>query len=222
MSIISAIFYYFIFTILLRHPYVLVAVVAAYLLRDRIPSPSAWLRRQRQFARLKYEVAVNPYDSVAGRNIGMVLLDKGRPAEALTHLLEALKKEPGSAEINHLVGLSYLRGGKPDDAVGYLTKSIEVEPRFRYGESHLYLGEALLAKKDVDEAIGSFKTYLSINNTSIEGLYGYASALTAAGRKDEAKKAAQDGIMYHKANPSFRRRRDWRWYVRLKGFKRTI
>ena len=39
------------------------------------------------FSRLKYEVNVNPYDSTARRDLGMVLLEKKRPKEALDNLL---------------------------------------------------------------------------------------------------------------------------------------
>jgi tetratricopeptide (TPR) repeat protein len=96
---------------------------------------------------------------------------------------------------------------------------VELEPRLKYGESWLYLGEAEIALGKHQDALESLKKHLSINNTSIEGLYQYARALNALGMKDEAKKAIADGIRYHKGNPSFRRRRDWRSYVKLKHFR---
>ena len=219
MSIISAILYFLLFNLLFRHPYILVIAILIYVFRDRIPNPSEMFRRQKAFSRLKREVAINPYDSVARRDLGMVLLDKWRPREALDNFLEALKKEKDSAELNHFVGLAYLRCGEAASAEGYLRKAVELDPRFRYGESHLYLGEALLELKRPEEAFESLKAYLEINNTSIEGLYNYAHALHALGRKDEARKAVEDGIRYHKGNPGFRRRRDWRWYVKLKRMR---
>lgn len=222
MSWITYLLYFFLFNILLRHPYILVVVVLVYILRDRIPSPSNYFRRQREFNRLRRSVSVNPYDSTARRDLGLVLLDKGMPREALDQFLEALKKDPGSAEINHFTGLSYLRSGSPDKAVEHLKKAAEIEPRHRYGESHLYLGEAYLALNRPEDALESVKTYLSINNTSIEGSYAYARTLSALGRKEEARKAVEDGIRNHKGNPSFRRRRDWRWYVKLKALRRGL
>ena len=217
MSVISYILYFIVFNLLLRHPYILVAAVLLYVFRDRIPNPSVWVRRSHVFSRLRRAVAVNPHDSTARRDLGMVLLDKKRPQEALTNFLEALKKEPNSAEVNHFTGLAYLRSGKPDEAGKYLGRAAELEPRLKYGESWLYLGEAQIALGKHQEALESLKKHLSINNTSIEGLYQYARALNALGMKDEAKKTVEDGIRYHKGNPSFRRRRDWRAYVKLKG-----
>ena len=203
MSIISYILYFIVFNLLLRHPYILVAAVLLYVFRDRIPNPSAWVRRSQVFSRLRRAVAVNPHDSTARRDLGMVLLDKKRPEEALANFLEALKKEPNSAEVNHFTGLAYLRSGKPVEAEKYLGRAVELEPRLKYGESWLYLGEAQIALGKHQEALESLKKHLSINNTSIEGLYQYARALNALGMKDEAKKAVEDGIRYHKGNPFF-------------------
>lgn len=221
MSLLTAILYFFVFTILLRHPYILLAAVLIYIFRDRIPDPSAYLRRAKAYSRLKYAVGVNPHDSTARRDLGMVLLEKKRLKEALDNLQEALKKDD-SAEINHLTGVAYLRSGNPEMAVDHLKKTISLDPRFRYGETYFYLGEALLAVGRPDEALGYLSTGLSINNTSIEGLYLYARALSALDRKDEAKKAVEDGIGYHKRNPGFRRRRDWRSYVKLKALRRSL
>ncbi|MGA2193374.1 MAG: tetratricopeptide repeat protein [Nitrospirota bacterium] len=222
MSFIAAIVYFFIFTILLRHPYVLVALVLLYVLRDRLPNPAAFIRRQKDFSRLGRAVRINPYDSTARRDLGMVLLDKNRPKEALDNFMAALEKEPDSAEINHFVGLSSLRSGDPARAAGYFKKAIEIEPRLRYGESHLYLGESLLSLGKPEEAMATLKSFLDINNTSIEGLYLYAKALQSLGRSEEAKKAVEEGMRYHKGNPGFRRRRDWRSYVKLKALRSKI
>ncbi len=218
----SAILAFILFNILLRHPYVLVIVVLVYIFRERIPSPADWVRRNRNFGRLKHEVSVNPYDSTARRDLGMVLLEKGQPKEALENFLEALKKDSEFGEVNHFTGLAYLRSGDAANAVGYLQKAIKIDPKLRYGESYLYLGDALTTLGKPEEAIDALKTYLSINNTSIEGLYQYARALTALGRKDEAKQAIEDGIRYHKNNPGFRRRRDWRSNVKLKALRRRM
>ncbi len=219
MSIITYILYFILFNILLRHPYILVILVLLYVFRDRIPNPSDWVRRNQAYSRLKRTVEVNPYDSTARRDLGMVLLEKHMPEDALAHFLEALKKEPNSAEVNHFTGLAYLRCGKAEEAEKRLKKASEIEPRLKYGESWLFLGEAEIALGKFESALESLKKHLSINNTSIEGLYQYARALNALGKKDEARKAIEDGIRYHKGNPGFRRRRDWRSYVKLKHFR---
>jgi len=213
---------FFLINILIRHPYILVAVVLIYIFRDRIPSPSAYFRRQKAFTRLRQAVSVNPYDATARRDLGMVLLDKGMPRDALENFIEALKKDKDSAELNHFAGLSYLRTGNAEKAVEHLLRSVEIEPRHRYGDSYLYLGEAYLALNRPEDALDSLKTFLSINSSGIEGLYSYAKALAALGRKEEARKAIEDGVRYHKANPSFRRKRDWRWYVKLKALRRGM
>ncbi len=158
MSWITLIFSFFIFRILLQYPYVLAIVVLAYIFRERIPDPTAWLRRRKNYKRLMYEVSVNPYDSTARRDLGMVLLEKGQPKEALENFLEALKKDSEFGEVNHFTGLAYLRAGDAANAVGYLQKAIKIDPKLRYGESYLYLGEALTTLGKPEEAIDAIKT----------------------------------------------------------------
>lgn len=222
MSWISMLMYFLLFRVLFQYPYIVIPVIAVIVLRDRIPNPADLFRRRRKITALTTQVRVNPHDSTARRDLGMLLLDAGRPSEARENLAVAYNKDPDSAEINHLLGLSLLRSGQADNAAGHLKKAIEVAPRFRYGESHLYLGEAMMELDRPQDALKSLEEFIGINNTSIEGKYFVARALSALGRKDDALKAASEGIAFHKGNPSFRRRRDWRWYVRLKALRRRL
>ncbi|HEX9859958.1 MAG TPA: tetratricopeptide repeat protein [Nitrospirota bacterium] len=222
MTWLSMIAYYFLFSILFRYPYIFLAVVIAYILRDRIPNPADLFRRKKKIAQLNSMVSVNPYDSTARRDLGMLLLDAGRPGEARDNLIEAYRKDGGSAEINHLLGLAMLRTGQAEKAAGYLARAIEVEPRFRYGESYLYMGEAHLELGRPEDAVKTLNDFLAINNSSIEGKYFMAKALSLLGMKEEALKAAEEGIRFHRGNPSFRRRRDWRWNVKLKALRRRL
>ena len=222
MSWISMILYFLVFELLLRYPYVFVPLILLYVFRDRIPNPADFFRRRNKISRLHTHLDVNPYDLTARRDLGMLLLDARKPAEARDVLEEAYRKDGDSVEINHLLGLSLIRSGKPADAVGHLKSAVEKEPRFRYGESHLYLGEALLGAGKPEDALGSLKEYMSINSTSIEGLYFLGKTFATLGDKEAAAAAVRDGIKFHKGNPSFRRRKDWRWYVRLKSLKRGL
>jgi len=222
MTILKIILFFIIYDIILRHPYIVIPIILLIIFRDRIPNPAEFFRKSKRKKALMYAVEVNPYDSTSRRDLGMILLDSGRPGEALEVLRPAHDKDASSAEINHLMGQALLRSGKPAEAIDYLKKAIEIDPRFRYGESHLYLGEALIEMKDPDGALKSLETYLGINHSSIEGLYQYARVLGALGDKQKAKETAENAIKTHKANPRFRRRRDWRWYVRLKSLRRSL
>jgi len=222
MTWLTWIFYFLIFDLFLRYPYIVVAIVLIYVFRDRIPNPADLFRRKKKITSLFTQLGVNPSDLTARRDLGMLLLESGRPAEAREVLAEAYKKDPDSVEINHLLGLALLRSGKNGESVEHLNKAVEMESRFRYGESHLYLGEALLAQGNIQDALKSLREYMSINQTSIEGLYFLAKALAAAGDKKAAADAVAEGIRYHKGNPSFRRRKDWRWYVRLKSVRKGL
>jgi len=222
MSILKILLFFLIYDVILRHPYVVIPIILLIIFRDRIPNPSEIFRRNKRRKLLTQAVSVNPHDFTSRRDLGMILLEKRKPAEALEVLRPASEKDGSSAEINHLMGLALLRSGKPQEAVDYLKKSIETDPRFRYGESHLYLGEALLEMKDADGALRSIEAYLDINQTGIEGLYQYAKALAALGDREKAKEVLIRAIKTHKSNPRFRRNRDWRWYVRLKSLKRSL
>ncbi|MGE5057012.1 MAG: sulfatase-like hydrolase/transferase [Acidobacteriota bacterium] len=80
---------------------------------------------------------IQPGFAMAHRDLGMILLQKGRYKEAATHLQEAAELGLAHAKLYNFLGIAYSRTGRYQDAVKVYTKALDKEPDF--AEAHLNL-----------------------------------------------------------------------------------
>jgi arylsulfatase A-like enzyme/Flp pilus assembly protein TadD len=80
---------------------------------------------------------IQPGFAMAHRDLGMILLQKGRYKEAATHLEQAAELGLAHAKLYNFLGIAYSRTGRYQDAVKVYTKALDKEPDF--AEAHLNL-----------------------------------------------------------------------------------
>ena len=83
--------------------------------------------------------------------LGQLLLEEGRPGEALAHFEAAHRLLPDVGQTRYLLGLGYEATGRMRDAEAAYRRALEVEP---HGEADLRLGILLLDTGRVAEAEG--------------------------------------------------------------------
>ena len=83
---------------------------------------------------------IQPGFAMAHRDLGMILLQKGRYKEAATHLEQAADLGLAHAKLYNFLGIAYSRAGRYQDAVKVYTKALGKEPDF--AEAHLNLSYA--------------------------------------------------------------------------------
>ena len=83
---------------------------------------------------------IQPGFAMAHRDLGMILLQKGRYKEAATHLEQAAELGLAHAKLYNFLGIAYSRTGRYQDAVKVYTKALDKEPDF--AEAHLNLSYA--------------------------------------------------------------------------------
>jgi tetratricopeptide (TPR) repeat protein len=102
-------------------------------------------------ARFRKIRAHHPFYEVVWSNEMALLLEMGRPAEAVELGREAVRRIPGSAPLNYRVGAMLIEAGRPAEAVGYLRKARALSPQ---GVQPAYqLARALVGIGEVKEAI---------------------------------------------------------------------
>jgi superkiller protein 3 len=84
------------------------------------------------------------YVEAAHYYTGSIALDQQRPADAVTHLKEAVAIEPGDADAWQLLGAAYLANGDLDEAIDALTRAVVFVPNF--AEAYDKLAAAYEAK----------------------------------------------------------------------------
>jgi len=80
---------------------------------------------------------IQPGFAMAHRDLGIMLLKKGRYSEAATHLKQAADLGLAHPRLYNFLGIAYSRTGRYQDAVKVYTKALDKEPDF--AEAHLNL-----------------------------------------------------------------------------------
>ena len=80
---------------------------------------------------------IQPGFAMAHRDLGMILLQKGRYKEAAMHMEQAAELGLAHAKLYNFLGIAYSRTGRYQDAVKVYTKALDKEPDF--AEAHLNL-----------------------------------------------------------------------------------
>jgi len=105
-----------------------------------------------------YAVRANPEAWLARNNLGKVLLDSGRPGDAVVQLREAVSREPDSAEAHANLGNALWQSGLPAMARSELEAALRINPAF--AGAHYDLGLLLMQSGLAADAAGQFREAL--------------------------------------------------------------
>ena len=195
-----------------RYPWLLGFVVVIFLLRRWIPNPMAYFRTFGRISTLTRQIEANPANATARRDLAVIYLDRMRPGTAATLLADARKRFPDDPELLYLSGLAACRKGDYEAALGPLVRSVELDPRLRFGEPYLLAGDALMALGRADEAIDAYDRFLRSSSSSVEGFVKRARAHAKAGEKDGQKKDLAEALTTWAQIPGFQRRKQVGWW----------
>jgi len=133
----------------------------------------------------RHAVEVTQDNWVARNNLGAALSRRGRPAEAVPHLAEALRLRPAYADALFNMGVALAQQGLFDEARRYYEGALSLRPD--WPEAHNNLGIALAEGGDPAAAVGRFQEALRLDPT-----YGAARRnLETALKELEAKRGAK-------------------------------
>jgi tetratricopeptide (TPR) repeat protein len=198
----------------LQYPWLIAGAVAFFLLRRFIPDPIVLLRTLGHVRRLRAQIAANPANVTARRDLAWLYLERLRPRAALSLLDEALRRTPREAELLFLQGVARHRVGRHDAALEPLVLAVDLDPRVRFGEPYLVAGDALSALGRVEEAVDAYERYVGVNSSSIEGHFKLARARKAAGDTAGAREALDEARDTFRQLPGYRRRKELGWWLR--------
>ncbi len=207
---------------LLRSPLLaLLVMVVLWWLGDRatfrlFPDPFRWVARWRRRGALRATLSVNPHDRRARFELAELLLDGGRPAEAVAVLRPNVEAGDDDVHTAFLWGAALGRSGSFDDAEKALAVARALEPGFRAGEIDLELGRQRLARGDREGAARALAALLAERPGSVEGRVHLARALDGLGRTAEAEARRDEAWREFTALPRFSRSAQRRWAWRAK------
>jgi tetratricopeptide (TPR) repeat protein len=130
-------------------------------------------------------LAVNPGSWMARNNLGLVLLEGGRAAEAAAEFREALVLKPDHAKAHGNLGLALEALGDDLAAEGAYRRALALDPEDGAAANNLALW--LHRRGRVAEAEAVFRQILVTWPRSREARFNYAVLLAGAGRAAEAE-----------------------------------
>lgn len=204
------------------HPAILGALVLFVVARRWIPDPWVLLRTFGRIRALKAQIAANPANATARRDLARIYLERLRPGAALRLIDEARQRDRDSAELLFLRGLALHRTGKHEQALEPLVEAVERDPRVGFGAAYLVAGDALTELGRHEQAIDAYDRFLEKNSSSIEGHTKLALAHNRAGEEREAKDALREARATWGQIPGYTKRKQIGWYVRAQLYRLVI
>ncbi|MGD0650345.1 MAG: tetratricopeptide repeat protein [Verrucomicrobiia bacterium] len=128
--------------------------------------------------------AKNPDAWLAHYNLGVVLTDQGKFAEAIAEYTAALRVKPDYVEAHNNLGLMLAGLGKTAEAITEYTAALRIDPD--NADAHNNLGVALVSQGEVAKAIGQYGQALRIQPDFAEAHNNLGYALLRLGKASEA------------------------------------
>jgi tetratricopeptide (TPR) repeat protein len=143
----------------------------------------------------------------AHKNLGLVLLKKGKLKEAADQFLKILETKPDDADAHFNLGNILRQKGSMDEAMIHFQKTLEIKPG--YADAHINLGNILLQKGRVAEAIAQFQKALELNPDDANAQDNLANAFLREGNMAEAITHYQEALRRQPSDPAIQNNMAW-------------
>ena len=201
-------------TYALHRPWMMVGALAFFVLRPFIPDPFVLARTWGRIRALDAQIAANPANVTARRDLAVLWLERLRPRRALELLDQARTRTPDDAELLYLTGVARARSGDPEGALEPLVRAVDVDPRVRFGEPYLVAAGALIALGRLEEAEDALDRYVGSNSSSLQGYVRLAEVRKGRGDREGARTAIREALDTWSQLPGYRRRVELRWWLK--------
>lgn len=192
----------------------LLLLVLIYILDRRfigfMPNLLKPLQLSKRLRKAREELALNPHNASLKLEVARILVEKRRYREASELLDGIIEVMDDSAEVWFESGLCKLKLGDLAEGERRMQKALSLNPRVRYGEPYLRLGEAF-ADHERDKALDFLHKFRDVQTSSCEAYYRLGSVLHRMGRGEEAKKAWREAVEIYRALPKYKRKSERRW-----------
>lgn len=193
---------------------VILLIIILYVLERRFvgmtPSIVRPFALRRKLSGLRQDLSMNPHNRSVKLEAARIWIQLKKYSEAKRMLLELAETEDDSAEVYYELGLCCLKLGQLEEGERLILRALEINPRVKFGEPYLRLGEAL-AVMDAERAIGYLERFREQHSSSCETYYRLGRLYRQLGRLEEARQAFRDTLDIYRGLPKYKKRTERRY-----------
>ena len=212
-------FLFWILTMLFGNPLIAILIIIAFYVAVDIRyfgitrSLIGLVRDETTIRDLKQQVALNPGNAAALKDLGRLCVRKRRYQTASHYLEQAIPRMEDSDEANYFLGMAYLKIGREEEGLARIQKALSLNPRLLYGEPYLRLGEYYLDHDKRAEALTLLNHFKEIHSSSSEGFYQLGRLYLKLGDHEKAHEMFRKANEVFKMSPWYKKKidRPWAW-----------
>jgi tetratricopeptide (TPR) repeat protein len=172
----------------------------------------------RKLRKLQTELAASPHNMSTKLEAARVLIERKQYEEAKNELEKIVEVVNESAEVLYDLGFCYLKLRELETGESLMLRSLEINPRVRYGEAYLRLAEAF-SNKSTNRSLAYLQKFKQIHTSSCEASFRLGLLFEKMEQKEEAKAAYKETLEIYRALPKYKRKSERKWFL-LAGLKR--
>jgi Tetratricopeptide repeat len=180
------------------------------------------LRSRQNFRRNLDALTVNPRDSDAHYQLGLIYQQRRNYAEAIFRFTKAVEIDPSETDAHHQLGCIALEQKRCEDARRHFAAALALDDKHSSSEAWRGLGAADVQLGHSEQALAELEKYTQRREFDPEGLYWLGTTFKKLERIPEARDAFLRAVEAARTSPPHRRRYTAAWGRQAKAELRTL
>lgn len=204
------------FTRLIGSPFILLMLFL--LLRGYFTSIVSNQRARAAFKQNLEAATINPRDSSAHYNLGLIHQQRGELSEARERFQRAIEIDPDELDAHYQLGRIARAQNRPAEAIGHFEQVVQRDQSHAQNEIWREIGATYLAAGQYGDARDALEKFRDRRTNDPEGLYLIGRAYAGLGDQQEANSSMQACIDAVKTAPAYKYRTEKRWLNEAQQF----
>lgn len=209
----------FVFSTLLASPFIVLLVF--FVVRSYWGEAQRAQRARESFKQNLEAATLNPADSSAHYNLGLLHQQRREYEEARARFLRAVEIDPEETDAHYQLGRIARAEGKLADAVGHFGQVVSRDDSHAQHEVWREVGATYLAAGQYADASDALERFLDRRQSDPEALYLMGRAAAGLGDARAAREWMQRCVEAVRTAPAYKYRADKRWLNEAQQFLRT-
>ena len=207
---------YFLFSHVAGSPFLLIFVFL--LLRGYFTDVVNTQRARAAFKQNLEAATINPRDSSAHYNLGLIHQQRGELSEARERFQRAIEIDPDELDAHYQLGRIARAQGRLPEAIGHFEEVVQRDSSHAQNEIWREIGSTYIAAGQYSDARNALQRFLDRRENDPEGLYLMGRAHAGLGDNQEATSSMQACIEAVKTAPAYKYRTEKRWLNEAQQF----